>query len=52
MEKERGKKEGVESLYRRFEALFASSALSDEEKQDLSNEILKIIFSSSNEVVK
>ena len=51
MEKERIKKEAVELLYRRYKTLFAGSALSDEEKQDLSNEILNIIFGSSDEVV-
>ena len=52
MEKEKSKKEAVEILYRRYKTLFASSALSDEEKQDLSNEILKMIFGSSDEVVQ
>jgi hypothetical protein len=42
----------IEALYRRFEALFSGSALSDEAKLSLSQEMLKIIYASSEEVVR
>ena len=42
----------VEDLYKKFEALLSGSALTDDEKQELSRDILKIVFSSSNEVRK
>lgn len=44
--------EEIEALYQRFEALFSGSALSDEEKRSLSQEMLKIIYGSSEEVVR
>lgn len=44
--------EEMEALYKRFEALFAGSDLSDDEKRSLSQEMLKIIYGSSDEVVR
>jgi len=52
MEDEKAQKEAIEDLHRRFEVLFSGSALSDEEKRSLANEMLKIIFDSVDEVVQ
>ena len=52
MEDEKTQKEMIEDLHRRFEALFSDSALSDEEKRSLANEMLGIIFGNSSEVMQ
>jgi hypothetical protein len=52
MEDEKAQKEAIEEISRRFEALLSGSALSDAEKRSLSNEMLKIIFGSIDEVVQ
>lgn len=43
-------KDKIEDLRLRFEALFSSSGLSDEEKNSLSQEILRIIYGGSEKV--
>ncbi len=40
-----------EALYRRFENLLLGTTLSDEEKQALSKEILKVIYGDRQEAV-
>lgn len=52
MDKEDNSKQEIEALHQRFEALLCSDSLSDEEKQKLSQEMLKIIFQSSEEVTQ
>lgn len=42
----------VAALYRQFEDLFKGEQLSDEEKSSLAQEVLEIIFSGSEEVLK
>ena len=42
----------TEELMQRFEALLTSASLSEEEKQKLSQEMLKIIYQSSEEVTQ
>lgn len=44
--------EGIEAIYKRFEALFLDSGLSDEQKRSLSQEMLRIIYGGSEEVVR
>ena len=44
--------EELEAVYKRFEACFSSPGLSDEEKRSLSDEILRIIYGISEEVVR
>ncbi len=51
-EKDNNRQEEIEAIYVRFEALFLNPGLSDEDKCALSQEILKIIFRSSEEVVR
>ena len=46
------RQEEFEAIYNRLEALFSGSGLSDEEKRSLSQEILGIIYGSSEEVVR
>ena len=41
----------IEALYKRFEDLFQGTSLSDEERLSLSQEMLKIIYDSGDEVV-
>ena len=50
MENEREK--ATEELRQRLEALLASASLSEEEKQKLSQEMLKVIYQSSEEVTQ
>ena len=42
----------TEELMQRFEALLTSASLSEEEKQKLSQEMLKIIYQSSEKVTQ
>jgi len=45
-------KQEIEALRQRFKALLSSDSLSDDEKQKLSQEMLKIIYQSSEEVTQ
>ena len=47
---EKEKKAELEALYQRFETLLMGASLSDEEKDSLSQEMLKIIYGSGEEV--
>ena len=51
MENDTEKKAEVEDLYQRFADLFAMDHLSEDEKRSLSNEILKVVYGSSEEVI-
>ena len=51
MEDESGAQVDSDDLYKRFEALFSGSDRTEDEKQELSREVLKIVF-ESNEVKK
>lgn len=51
MENNSDKKAEVDELYQRFTKLLTNSPLSEDEKLSLSNEILKVIYGSSEEVV-
>lgn len=51
MENDTESKTEVAELYQRFADLFASDHLSKDEKQSLSNEILKAVYQDSKEVI-
>jgi hypothetical protein len=52
MDEEKSNNALIEDLNRRLKALFESCVLSDEEKRSLSNEVLRILFGSGDEVIQ